>query len=483
MSSQIDKVLIANRGEIAVRIARTLREMDIASVAVYSEADEGAPHVRACDEAVEIGPAAAAESYLRADVILDAARKTGAQAIHPGYGFLSERADFAEACEKAGIIFIGPGPAAIRLMGSKNDARITAEEAGVPVVPGSRGALNSDEDVLAIVEELGVPVMLKAAAGGGGKGMRRIESPEGLSEQVASARREAEAAFGDGSVLVEKLLDPVRHVEVQVIGDHHGNVFAIGERECSMQRRFQKILEEAPSPVVDAELRTKMLDSARKLTAAAGYVNAGTVEFLLAPDGHFYFLEMNTRLQVEHPVTEFVTGLDLVRLQLEVARGEKLALPELPPRGHSIEARVYAENPDAGFLPTSGELLRLSWPEGVRVDHGLAEGGEVSPHYDPLIAKVISWGPDREHARRRLVNALKSTVLLGVHTNLNFLIALLETREFREGDMSTGSLPDVGETEITPAVWAVAASLRPKMQRTGSAVSPFDRIGHWRVGP
>ncbi len=332
-------------------------------------------------------------------------------------------------------------------------------------------------------EKLGVPVMLKATAGGGGKGMRRIESPDGLSEQVASARREAEAAFGDGSVLVEKLLDPVRHVEVQVIGDHHGNVFAIGERECSMQRRFQKILEEAPSPVVDATLRRKMLDSARKLTAAAGYVNAGTVEFLLAPDGQFYFLEMNTRLQVEHPVTEFVTGLDLVRLQVEVARGEKLTLPDLPPRGHSIEARVYAENPDAGFLPTSGKLLRLSWPEGVRVDHGLAEGGEVSPHYDPLIAKIISWGPDREHARRRLVNALKSTVLLGVHTNLNFLISLLNTREFREGEMSTGSLPEVGETEITSAMWAAAASMRPKKRREGSAVSPFDRIGHWRVGP
>jgi acetyl/propionyl-CoA carboxylase alpha subunit len=282
---------------------------------------------------------------------------------------------------------------------------------------------------------------------------------------------------------VEKLLEPVRHVEVQIIADRHGNVFAIGERECSMQRRFQKILEEAPSPVVDEKLRARMLAAARKLAAAAGYVNAGTVEFLLGPDKHFYFLEMNTRLQVEHPVTEFVTGLDLVRLQVEVARGEKLSLPELPPRGHSIEARIYAENPDAGFLPTSGELLRLAWPEGVRVDHGLAEGGEVSPHYDPLIAKVISWGPDREHARRRLVNALKGTVLLGVPTNLNFLIALLETREFREGDMSTGSLPEVGETEITPAVWAAAATVRPKRKSKGSAVSPFDRLGHWRVGP
>ncbi len=481
---RIGKVLIANRGEIAVRVARTLREIGVTSVAVFSEADRDAPHVTACDEAIEIGPAEAALSYLKADTILEAARKTKADAIHPGYGFLSERADFAEACEAAGIVFIGPSPGAIRLMGSKNDARITAEEALVPVVPGSRGALDSDDEVLAVVKDLGVPVMLKAAAGGGGKGMRRIESADGLSEQVAAARREAKAAFGDGSVLVEKLLDPVRHVEVQIIADHHGNVHALVERECSLQRRFQKIIEESPSPVVDGALREKLQHSACELARRAGYVNAGTVEFLLCPDGSYYFLEMNTRLQVEHPVTEFVTGLDLVRLQVEIARGAKLDLPDLPPRGHAIEARIYAENPEAGFLPTSGDLLRLAWPEGVRVDHGLREGGVVSPHYDPLLAKMIAWGPDREQARRRLVGALRDTVLLGVHTNLGFLISLLETEEFREGKMSTGALPDVPLLEPSAAFWAAAASSRgAKQRKSGASVSPWDRIGRWRVGP
>ncbi len=360
---------------------------------------------------------------------------------------------------------------------------LAAEKAGVPVVPGTSGAVGSEQELLAAVKELGVPVMLKAAAGGGGKGMRRIENEDDLDTQVASARREAEAAFGDGSMLVEKLLSPVRHIEVQIIADGHGNVFALGERECSLQRRFQKIIEEAPSAAITDELRAKLQQSACDLSRAAGYQSAGTVEFLVPPDGSYYFLEMNTRLQVEHPVTEFITGLDLVRLQIEVAQGEELKLPKLPPRGHAIEARLYAENPDAGFLPTSGPILMLRWPEGIRVDHGLTEGMEVTSHYDPLLAKMIAWGPDREQARRRLLDGLRSTVLLGLTTNINYLISLLETREFIECDLSTSSLPDIDPTELHPAAWAAALSTKPKPRSSGDKIaSPWDRLGSWRVG-
>ncbi len=488
---RIRKVLIANRGEIAVRVARTLREMGIASVAVYSEADAGAPHVEACDEAIAIGPAPASESYLVQEKILAAARDCGADAVHPGYGFLSERASFAEACEKAGIAFIGPGPAAIRLMGSKDDARRAAEKAGVPVVPGSKGALADDAAILAVVNEIGVPVMLKAAAGGGGKGMRRIESAENLSEQVESARREAEASFGDGALLVEKLVSPARHVEIQIIGDQHGNVLALGERECSLQRRFQKIIEEAPSAVVDAKLRDKMQTAACDLARAAGYAGAGTVEFLLQDNGTFYFLEMNTRLQVEHPVTELVMGVDLVRMQIEVAEGHPLAIETRAPRGHAIEARLYAENPDAGFLPTSGPVLALEWPEGARVDHGLREGMEIGTHYDPMLAKVIVWGHDREQARVKLIRALEGTILLGFVTNVNYLIDLLSTDEFRDAKLSIDRLPEVSPPAMHDALFAAAAASRSRSGTKGRrgaggqlnrAPGPWDTIGRWRVG-
>jgi len=500
-------VLVANRGEIALRVIRACRELGIRSVAVYSEADRAAPHVEAADEAYPLGPAPAAESYLRIPKLLEVARGSGADAVHPGYGFLAESAAFARAVEAAGLVWIGPPPEAIERVGDKAQARALARRAGVPVVPGADaadagGEASSDPEAIAAqARALGFPVLLKAAAGGGGKGMRLVRDPEALPEAIAAAQREAQGAFGDPRLLVERFLHPARHVEVQILGDAHGRVIALGERECSLQRRHQKIVEEAPSPAVSEGLRARMEEAAVRLAEAVGYRNAGTVEFLLAPDGSFYFLEVNARLQVEHPVTEAVWGVDLVQAQIRLAAGAPLpeALGgERPsgPRGHAVEARLYAEDPEAGFLPMSGELLRVEWPggPGVRVDAGVRAGGTVSPHYDPLLAKLIAWGPDRETARRRLVRALEETIVLGVVTNRDFLLELLESPAFRDGETYTHTVEahppsreregPAGAAELPDAFWAAAAwaALGPEPTRppawergAGREAGPDDR--------
>jgi acetyl/propionyl-CoA carboxylase alpha subunit len=451
----VKSVLIANRGEVVVRVARTLREMGLRAVGVFTPVDRGAPHTEAVDEAREI------TSYLDIPSLLAAAK--GVDALHPGWGFLSQNPAFAEAVEKAGITFIGPSAAAMRLMGDKTAARATAIKAGVPVAPGG------DDLSAAAIAKLGLPVMLKAAAGGGGKGLRRIDDAARIAEEVESAKREAKAAFGDERMFVEKLIAPARHVEIQLVGD-----VAFGERDCTLQRRFQKIVEESPG--VDAALRAKMEEAAVRLARAAGYRNAGTVEFLLRPDGQFFFMEMNTRLQVEHPVTEELRGVDLVRLQIEAARGMSIAPPP-PPKGHAIEVRLYAEDPDAGFLPMSGRVLKLAWPSGVRVEHALREGQEIGPDYDPMLAKLIARGVDREDAREKLLAALRSTVLLGIQTNQSYLIRLLESPAFAANDFALGRLPDVPAEELPLAAWAAAVRRNKRFDSPG----PWERLGRWRL--
>jgi len=431
------KVLVANRGEIAVRVLTACRTAGLATVAVASDADVGARHARLADELVVLGPAPARESYLDAGKILDAARATGADAIHPGFGFLSENAAFARAVLGAGLVWIGPPPAAIEARGLKVPSRERMKAAGVPVVPGSHDL--SPEGLAGV----GFPLVVKASAGGGGKGMRVVRDAADLAPAIESCRREAEAAFGDPTLYAERYLERPRHVEVQVFGDVHGRVVALGERECSLQRRHQKVVEESPSPVVTPELRARMSGAAVAAAKAVGYANAGTVEFLLEPDGSFFFLEMNTRLQVEHPVTEEAWGLDLVALQLEVAAGEPLP-SDLPtaPAAWSIEARVYAEDPESAFLPQVGTVLAYEEPggPGVRVDSGIEAGSEVSVHYDPMLAKVVARGRTREEARRRLVDALGRTVILGVATNVSWLKRLLATEEFVRGELDTSLL-------------------------------------------
>src|SRR6478609_1321921 len=411
---RFSKILIANRGEIAVRIMRTCREMGIATVAVYSDFDSNALHVRLADQAVPIGDAQARDSYLNIEKIIAAARLTGADAIHPGYGFLAENAAFASACEDAGIAFIGPRARVIAALGSKSGARKLAQEAGVPVVPTPA--------------ENEFPKLIKASLGGGGRGMRIVRNAAEFQEAFTAARGEAERAFGDGTLLVEKYIEGARHVEVQIFGDHHGNVMHLFERDCSIQRRYQKILEESPSPAVTPEIRRQMTDASMALARKAGYTNAGTVEFLLAPTGEFYFIEVNTRIQVEHPVTEMVTGLDLIRLQIEIAQGAKLPATQPEQSGHAIEARLYAEDPANGFLPSTGVLHVWQLPEtstGLRVDTGVEEGSEIGVYYDPLLAKIIAHAKDRESAIRKLVHALKKFVAQGPQTNREYLIALL----------------------------------------------------------
>ncbi len=497
------KVLVANRGEIAVRIMRTLHRLEIPSVAVYSEADADAPHVRAADEAVCIGPPPARESYLAIPAILSAARNSGAEAIHPGYGFLAENPEFARACEGAGLVFIGPTPQSMADMGDKSTARAFAQKAGVPTVPG----LEAESDPARIernARTLPLPVLLKAAAGGGGKGMRRVDDWGALPEAIAAAQREGKAAFGDLRLIVERYVHAVRHVEVQVLGDGRGHVIALGERECSLQRRHQKIIEETPSPAVDEPLRQAMWEAARKAAASVRYRGAGTVEFLLGPDRDFYFLEMNTRLQVEHPITELATGLDLVELQLRVAADGELAIrqSEVHPRGFALEARLYAENPEADFLPTSGRVLELLWPQhpGVRVDAGIVKGQEVSVHYDPLLAKLITWGDTRDVARRRMLAALSDTVLLGVVTNQAFLIDLLESDPFRTGQTFTHTVEpwaaswtsQAAVAQVPPVVLLAAALAdrsatgrtqagRAAVDSGGDPYSPWQRRDSWRV--
>lgn len=438
---RLSKILIANRGEIACRVIRSAHEHGLRTVAVYSTADSGALHVRQADEAIEIGPARAAESYLNIGRIIAAADRSGADAIHPGYGFLSENAAFARACAKAGITFIGPSPEAIDLMGNKAEAKRRMQKAGVPCVPGYNGEDQNDATLMAEAEKIGFPIMVKAAAGGGGRGMRLVRDAADLPASLQSARSEAENAFGSGELILEKAIEQPRHVEIQVMGDTHGNVVHFFERDCSVQRRHQKVLEEAPSPAVTPEIRTAMGDAAVKAAQAINYAGAGTVEFILDQDGNFYFLEMNTRLQVEHPVTELVTGHDLVALQFRVAAGEPLGVEQnaLAIDGHAIEARLYAEDPQREFMPQSGRVL--SWAPaqgvGIRVDHGLNSTDEISPFYDPMVAKVIAHGATREEARVRLLAALGHTELLGLTTNKAFLRQLLESEAFVAGEATT----------------------------------------------
>jgi geranyl-CoA carboxylase alpha subunit len=463
------KILVANRGEIAWRVMRTARAMGYRTVAVYSDADKDAPHVCFADEVVRIGPPPVGESYLSIDRILEAAHKSGADAIHPGYGFLSENESFATACENAGLVFIGPPPAAIAAMGNKAAAKRRMIDAGVPCVPGYQGADQSDANLEKEARKIGLPVMVKAAAGGGGRGMRLVERDADLLEAIRTARAEAESAFGSGELILEKAVVDARHVESQIFADAHGNIIHLGERDCSVQRRHQKVIEEAPSPAVTANLRNRMGAAAVAAARTIGYRGAGTVEFLLAADGAFYFLEMNTRLQVEHPVTEAITGQDLVAWQLKVAAGEKLPLTQEQVKfsGHAIEVRLYAEDAYAGFLPQTGriDVWRPATGPGIRVDHGMKDGLLISPFYDPMIAKVIAHGANREEARTRLVQALRDTIVLGPVTNRHFLIRLLEHLEFAAGKATTAFIGKhfAGDTLKSPDVtdhhWALAAAL------------------------
>jgi acetyl/propionyl-CoA carboxylase alpha subunit len=461
------RVLIANRGEIARRVVRACRALGVETVAVYSDADAGAPFTREADVAVPIGPAEARKSYLDGAKILDVARRTGAEAIHPGYGFLSENAAFARACASAGIVFVGPPPEAIEAIGDKSKARAVALKAGVAPVPGYAGP-DDDASLHKAATAVGFPLLVKAAAGGGGKGMKRVESAADLPEAIASARREAAAAFGSSALILERLVTGARHVEIQVLGDAHGHLIGLLERECTLQRRHQKIIEECPSPVVSPALRARMVEAGVKLAKSVGYRNAGTLEFLLSDTGEFFFLEMNTRLQVEHPVTELVAGVDLVQWQLRIAAGERLSLrqEDVVPRGAAIEARVYAEDPERGFLPQPGPVLLAAWPSGpgVRVDAGVETGGVVPPEYDPMLAKIVGYGATREEARRNLIAALKDTALVGIRHNTAFLLELLEGPAFAAADydvqwidrmMATRTAPDATPSE---AAWLLAAA-------------------------
>jgi acetyl-CoA carboxylase biotin carboxylase subunit len=439
------KILIANRGEIAVRIIRACRDMGVQSVAVYSDCDRAALHVRMADEAYGVGGNPPRESYLRIDRIIDAVRRSGADAVHPGYGFLAEKEEFAAACRDAGVTFIGPSPEAITLMGSKTAARQVAIKAGVPVVPGTEDPLGdevSEADVLAIAKRVGYPLMLKAVAGGGGKGMRMVTEPSELASALRAARSEASSAFGDSAVYLERRILTPRHIEVQLLADHHGTVIPFVERECSIQRRHQKVVEESPSMAVSPELRQRITSAAASVARQAGYTNAGTIEFLLDADGSFYFLEMNTRLQVEHPITEQVTGVDLVQWQIRIARGERLALDPaamLVPRCHAVECRIYAEDPDTGFMPSPGPLrgLRVPHGPGVRDDSGVYEGAEVPIYYDPMISKLITWAEDRPGALARMKRALAEYEVRGIRTTIPFFRWILEDEDFRAARFDT----------------------------------------------
>ena len=496
----IRRILIANRGEIALRILRACRELGIVPIAVYSDADRNAPHVTAAAEAYRLGPAPATESYLRGDLILAAARTARADAIHPGYGFLSENADFADACSAAGVIFIGPSGAAMRALGSKTLARQAADRAHMPRVAGSVTGLRDVAEATSVAAAIGYPVMLKAAAGGGGKGMRAVTSPAELASAFTAASSEADRAFGSGEVYLEKLIERPRHIEIQLLADHHGTCLYLGERECSVQRRHQKVIEEAPSAVVSPALRQRMGEAAVRLALAAGYTNAGTVEFLLeqrsddagAPTVAFYFLEMNTRLQVEHPVTELVTGLDLVRLQILVAEGRPLPLTQqdIVLRGHAIECRLYAEDPDNHFMPSPGRITRLLQPQGpgIREDAALYEGVDVPLDYDPMLSKLIAFGATREAAIDRMLAALDEYVLLGIKTNLNLFRRILADDDFRHARIDTGYLerllsnpPPTPSAQAPPEIAAIAAAflLAASKSATPARVASRDSESTW----
>jgi len=486
------KILIANRGEIAIRVIRACRELGIANVAVFSEADRSSLHVRYADEAYCVGPAPSVRSYLNMDAILEVAKRSGAEAIHPGYGFLAENAEFARRCEAAGIVFIGPPSHAIRAMGSKTSARKLATAAGVPVVPGAIEDL-SDAEVETCAREIGLPVVIKAAAGGGGKGMRVVQTDADLASAIRAARSEAQSAFGDSAIYVEKYLVAPRHVEMQILADRHGNTIYLGERECSVQRRHQKVIEEAPSPIVDPPLRRRMGEAAVRLAKAAGYVNAGTVEFLVDRDRNFYFLEVNTRLQVEHPVTEMVTGLDLVKEQIAIAAGEPLRhrQDDLVIRGAAIECRIYAEDPFQNFVPSPGRIMGLREPggAGVRIESGVYEGYEVPVFYDPLIAKLITWGQDRLEAAQRMRRALMEYTIHGIKTTIPFHQRVMVDPEFLRGEIDTTFIDrrfagrphawDDSQRDVALVAAALHAFLRDQARvaarpaRAGSAESPW----------
>ena len=498
------KILIANRGEIAVRVMATCRQMGIRTVAVYSEADHNALHVRQADEAYFIGPAPATESYLRIDRIIEVARECGAEAIHPGYGFLSENPAFVAACEQAGIVFIGPSAAAMRLMGSKIAAKQLAISVDAPVIPGYNGEQQNDEILTRAAERVGYPLLIKASAGGGGKGMREVYETADFREQLAGARREALAAFGDDTVFLERLIQQPRHVEIQVLGDSHGNLIHLGERECSIQRRHQKIVEESPSVALSFALRAEMGAAAVRIARAANYINAGTMEFILDQDRRFYFLEMNTRLQVEHPVTEMVTGFDLVRHQLLIAAGEPLGITQdqVQSRGHAIEVRLYAEDPEQGFLPSTGTINSFVQPHGpgIRLDSGVESGDEITQYYDPMIAKLIVYGEDRPAAIARLRNALEQCAVFGVKTNTPLLHSIATHRAFHEGLTHTSFLTEHHLTDtpatiqqVIPRDALIAAAFYDSIGNTdaqytnnGRAPHPANRnpwqaLGPWRM--
>ncbi len=495
---KIRKVLVANRGEIAVRVLRACRELGVCGAVIYSDADRAALPVLLADEAYRIGPAPSNESYLRAGRIVDLAVEIGADAIHPGYGFLAENAEFARLAAERGVIFIGPPPPAMAAMGSKIESRRLMIDAGVPVVPGGRDPLADVAAAQAAADDITYPVLLKASAGGGGKGMRLVRTAEELPAAFREARSEAAASFGDDTVYVERFVEQPRHVEIQILGDHHGQVVSLGERECSLQRRHQKVVEEAPSPVVDADLRRRMGEAAVKAAKAVGYTNAGTVEFLLDPSGEFYFLEMNTRLQVEHPVTELVTGIDLVIAQIRVAEGEPLGpeFSEIEPKGHAIEVRLYAEDPFNRFVPSPGkiEFLRLPEGPGVRNDSGVMSGGEVPIYYDPMLAKLIVWGEDRPHAIARLDRALSELKIEGIRTTVPLFVQILRDADFRAGRLDNGMLdrklasgewaaPQTDDPELAdlPLIAAAVAHAERQEVVTSRPAAPGGQRSHWKT--
>jgi acetyl-CoA carboxylase, biotin carboxylase subunit len=489
------KILITNRGEIAVRVIRACREMGISSVAVYSDVDRAALHVQMADEAYSVGTAAAAESYLNIQKILDVAKRCGADAIHPGYGFLSENAKFAQACVDAGVKFIGPSAASMEMMGSKTRARQEMEKAEVPFVPGTSHGLESIQQAKDVAAKIGYPVMLKAAAGGGGKGMRLVHEPDHLQAALEAAQSEAQRAFGDGEVYLEKAIVNPRHIEMQVLADEYGNTVYLGERECSIQRRHQKVLEEAPSPLVDPEMRRRMGEVAVQAAKTANYANAGTIEFLVDQDKNFYFLEMNTRLQVEHPVTELVTGLDLVNLQIRIAAGERLPFcqEDVVIRGHAIECRIYAEDADNNFFPSPGKIETLMTPAGpgIRLDSGVYSGWTVPIDYDPLLAKLVGYGENRQQAIARLARALPEYFVAGIKTNLDLFRRILADREFKSGNIDTGYLdrllkekPGIdeaikGSREIA-AIGAAVFALLDSTSKSGTNVDPGPETSSWK---
>jgi len=496
----IKKILIANRGEIAVRIIRACRELSIPTVAAYSSADRTSLHVQLADEAICVGPPAPAESYLNVDAIINAAKETGADAIHPGYGFLAENHNFAKRCEDEGIIFIGPNSTALRLVGDKLESRQTMESAGIPIIPGMQSSSNDLKLFREEAKRIGYPVLVKASLGGGGKAMRVVWSEKELNSAIEAGMREAKSAFGDDTIYLEKYIEQPRHIEFQVLADKHGNAIHLFERECSIQRRHQKIVEETPSVAIDDNIRDKMGQIAIKAIKAAGYTNAGTVEFLLDKNGNFYFLEVNARIQVEHPITEFVTGVDLVKQQIRIANGEELAIKQadLKQRGHAIECRIYAEDPAHNFLPSPGKILFVKEPAGpgIRVDSGIYSGYEVSPYYDPILSKVIAWGEDREAARNKMIAALSDYIILGIKTTVDFLRALMMHPEFVAGKTYTSFIANNmkgwresdGGRFLNEALVAAAIDSYVKVTQKGAAkvlpqqpLSPWQTLGKWEI--